>query len=173
MGQSIAKKMLGIKVVRTDGSPVSLGRLIWLRNVVNGLHQHHPALRPRRRALHLRGIAAVSARQDCGHHRRQSLRVLLSARGTYWTRWSPPRRPRDSARAASGRSERSFLRVRLDWVIRLAILYAAAITVAAMGGIGIAFWLILFFALEWFYPVAFELTPSGATPGKRVFGSRS
>ena len=39
-----------------------------------------------------------------------------------------------------------------------------------MGGIGIAFWLILFFALEWFYPVAFELTPSGATPGKRVFG---
>jgi uncharacterized RDD family membrane protein YckC len=34
-GQSIAKKYLGIKVVRTDGSPVSLGRLIWLRNVVN------------------------------------------------------------------------------------------------------------------------------------------
>ena len=33
-----------------------------------------------------------------------------------------------------------------------------------------AFWLILFFALEWFYPVAFELTPSGATPGKRAFG---
>ena len=57
----------------------------------------------------------------------------------------------------------------LDWVIRLAILYAAAITVALMGGIGVAFWLILFFALEWFYPVVFELTPSGATPGKRVF----
>jgi len=36
-GQSIAKKLLGIKVVRTDGSPVSLGRLFWLRNVVNGL----------------------------------------------------------------------------------------------------------------------------------------
>ena len=36
-GQSIAKKMLGIKVVRTDGSPISLGRLFWLRNVVNGL----------------------------------------------------------------------------------------------------------------------------------------
>ncbi len=58
----------------------------------------------------------------------------------------------------------------LDWVIRLAIMYAAAIAVAFTGGIGIAFWLILFFALEWFYPVAFELTPSGATPGKRVFG---
>ena len=36
-GQSIAKKILGIKVVRTDGSPVSLGRLIGLRNVVNTL----------------------------------------------------------------------------------------------------------------------------------------
>jgi uncharacterized RDD family membrane protein YckC len=36
-GQSIAKKLLNIKVVRTDGSPASLGRLIWLRNVVNGL----------------------------------------------------------------------------------------------------------------------------------------
>lgn len=36
-GQSIAKKMLGIKVVRADGSPASLGRIFWLRNVVNGL----------------------------------------------------------------------------------------------------------------------------------------
>ena len=32
--QSIAKKRLRIKVVRADGSRVSLGRLIWLRNVV-------------------------------------------------------------------------------------------------------------------------------------------
>lgn len=36
-GQSIAKKILGIKVVRTDGSRASLGRIFWLRNVVNGL----------------------------------------------------------------------------------------------------------------------------------------
>ncbi len=57
----------------------------------------------------------------------------------------------------------------LDWAIRLAILYAAAITVVLMGGIGMAFWFILFFALEWFYPVVFELMLSGATPGKRVF----
>ena len=34
-GQSIGKKVCGIKVVRSDGSPVSLSRLIWLRNVVN------------------------------------------------------------------------------------------------------------------------------------------
>ena len=36
-GQSIGKKACGIKVVRKDGSRVSLSRLIWLRNVVNGL----------------------------------------------------------------------------------------------------------------------------------------
>jgi uncharacterized RDD family membrane protein YckC len=35
-GQSIAKKMLGIKVVRSDGTPATLGRIFWLRNVVNG-----------------------------------------------------------------------------------------------------------------------------------------
>ncbi|HKY22207.1 MAG TPA: RDD family protein [Vicinamibacterales bacterium] len=36
-GQSIGKRLLDVKVVRSDGSPVSLGRLFWLRNVVNGL----------------------------------------------------------------------------------------------------------------------------------------
>jgi uncharacterized RDD family membrane protein YckC len=36
-GQSIAKKLLGIKVVRSDGSRASLSRLIWLRNVLNWL----------------------------------------------------------------------------------------------------------------------------------------
>lgn len=58
----------------------------------------------------------------------------------------------------------------LDWIIRLAIMYAAAMVAAFIGGIGIAFWLILLFALEWLYPIAFELMPAGATPGKRVFG---
>jgi uncharacterized RDD family membrane protein YckC len=36
-GQSIGKKMLGIKVVRSDGSRASLGRIFLLRNVVNTL----------------------------------------------------------------------------------------------------------------------------------------
>ncbi|HLG57433.1 MAG TPA: RDD family protein [Vicinamibacterales bacterium] len=31
------KKLIGIKVVRSDGSAVSLGRLIWMRNVLNWL----------------------------------------------------------------------------------------------------------------------------------------
>jgi uncharacterized RDD family membrane protein YckC len=33
-GQSIGKKICGIKVVRRDGTPVSFGRLFWLRNFV-------------------------------------------------------------------------------------------------------------------------------------------
>jgi len=58
----------------------------------------------------------------------------------------------------------------IDWLIRLAIVYIAAFAVGALGGIGVAFWLILFFVLEWFYPIAFELGRSGATPGKRAMG---
>jgi uncharacterized RDD family membrane protein YckC len=34
-GQTIAKKMLGIKAVRSDGSKASLGRLFWLRHVLS------------------------------------------------------------------------------------------------------------------------------------------
>jgi uncharacterized RDD family membrane protein YckC len=60
----------------------------------------------------------------------------------------------------------------IDWVIRLAILYTASVTALVAGAIGVSFWLILLFALEWFYPVAFELTAAGATPGKRVFRLR-
>jgi uncharacterized RDD family membrane protein YckC len=36
-GQSIGKKVLGIKVVRRDGSAASVARIFWLRNVVNGV----------------------------------------------------------------------------------------------------------------------------------------
>jgi len=43
-------------------------------------------------------------------------------------------------------------------------------TTAFMGGVGFAFWMILVFAVEWLYPIAFELTSSGATPGKKAFG---
>jgi uncharacterized RDD family membrane protein YckC len=60
----------------------------------------------------------------------------------------------------------------LDALIRIAIIYAAAIGLLFLGGLGVAILFILTFLLEWFYPVAFELTPSGATPGKKVFGLR-
>lgn len=36
-GQTIAKKLFGIKVVRKDGSRATLGRIFWLRNVVNAV----------------------------------------------------------------------------------------------------------------------------------------
>jgi len=43
-GQTIAKRLLGIKVVRSDGSPASLGRIFWLRNVVNGIPSAIPVV---------------------------------------------------------------------------------------------------------------------------------
>jgi len=60
----------------------------------------------------------------------------------------------------------------LDWGIRLVVIYAVGTVVVFFGGLGMAFWLILLFALEWLYPIAFELAPWGATPGKRAFGLR-
>jgi uncharacterized RDD family membrane protein YckC len=57
----------------------------------------------------------------------------------------------------------------LDWMVRLAIMYAAMMVLAFMGGIGLAIWFILLFLLEWLYPLVFELSSWGATPGKRAF----
>ena len=45
-GQSIGKKIVGIKVVRTDGSPVSLYRIFFLRYVVNTFFTLIPAVGP-------------------------------------------------------------------------------------------------------------------------------
>jgi uncharacterized RDD family membrane protein YckC len=58
----------------------------------------------------------------------------------------------------------------LDWLIRLVILYSVAIFARFLGGLGMTVWILLMFGLEWFYPIAFELGRSGATPGKRTFG---
>jgi uncharacterized RDD family membrane protein YckC len=57
----------------------------------------------------------------------------------------------------------------IDWVIRILALYVVAMVTRPIGGVGAAVYLILLFLLEWFYPVAFELWRSGATPGKRLF----
>jgi uncharacterized RDD family membrane protein YckC len=57
----------------------------------------------------------------------------------------------------------------VDGLIRMVALNIVAIATRPIGGIGTAVWLILFFLLDWFYPVAFELWRSGATPGKRLF----
>ena len=58
----------------------------------------------------------------------------------------------------------------LDWLIRMVILYAFALIARFMGGVGAGFLVILFFLLEWFYPVVFELGRAGATPGKKTLG---
>jgi uncharacterized RDD family membrane protein YckC len=41
-GQTIGKKMLGIRIVRTDGSRATLARLFWLRTFVSGLFTQVP-----------------------------------------------------------------------------------------------------------------------------------
>lgn len=60
-GQTIGKRLLEIRVVRSDGSPASLGRIFWLRNVVNaflgviplyGLVELLFIFGPRRRCVH-------------------------------------------------------------------------------------------------------------------------
>jgi len=62
----------------------------------------------------------------------------------------------------------------VDWLLRLAVLYAAVLGMGflQLGGLGTALLIILLFGMEWFYPVVFELSRSGASPGKRMFGLR-
>jgi uncharacterized RDD family membrane protein YckC len=62
----------------------------------------------------------------------------------------------------------------IDALIRMGVTYSLfiGVTVAQMGGFGFAILLIVMFLMEWFYPVFFELSRTGSTPGKRVYGLR-
>ena len=62
----------------------------------------------------------------------------------------------------------------VDWLLRLAMLYAVVLGMSflQLGGVGTAIMIIFMFALEWFYPVLFELSRSGASPGKKMLGLR-
>jgi len=60
----------------------------------------------------------------------------------------------------------------IDQLIKLAVIYLFEILAIFAGGIGLGLALILLFALEWLYPVVFELSRWGATPGKRSLGLR-
>ena len=60
----------------------------------------------------------------------------------------------------------------LDLLIKLAVLYVFEIASVFAGRVGIALTIILIFVLEWLYPVVFELSRWGATPGKRSLGLR-
>lgn len=58
----------------------------------------------------------------------------------------------------------------LDFFIRFMIVsIASAVLIPTMKGVGFGIVLVLFFGMEWFYPVVFELSRWGATPGKRTF----
>jgi len=62
----------------------------------------------------------------------------------------------------------------LDLFIRFMIVsIASAVLIPTMQGVGVGIVLVLFFAMEWFYPVMFELSRWGATPGKRTFGLKT
>lgn len=60
----------------------------------------------------------------------------------------------------------------LDLLIRLGVDVGLIMIMGAWGGLGGGLILIGLFSVEWLYPIAFELSRWGATPGKRALGLR-
>ena len=60
----------------------------------------------------------------------------------------------------------------IDFGLRIGILLAALPLLNAAGHLGQGMLMVVAFALEWLYPVCFELMAGGATPGKRAAGLR-
>lgn len=60
----------------------------------------------------------------------------------------------------------------LDLLIRLGIDLVLLMVLGAWGGLGGGLILIGVFCVEWLYPIVFELSRAGATPGKRALGLR-
>lgn len=60
----------------------------------------------------------------------------------------------------------------IDLLIRLSLYVGIAIAFGALGGFGMGIILISMFCIEWLYPIVFELSRWGATPGKRTYGLR-
>lgn len=58
----------------------------------------------------------------------------------------------------------------LDFLLRLAILFVAAMILGALGGFGTGVFLLMWFFLEWLFPAWCEVYLAGATPGKKAFG---
>lgn len=55
----------------------------------------------------------------------------------------------------------------LDWLLRIAVVFAAGIVLGA-SGIGQGLTLVIYFLMEWFYPVVFEVWYGGQTLGKKA-----
>lgn len=60
----------------------------------------------------------------------------------------------------------------MDFAIRIALYIALSIPLAFFGGLGMGIYLVAIFLIEWFYPVYFEVTRDGSTPGKKQMGLR-
>lgn len=60
----------------------------------------------------------------------------------------------------------------IDTLIRTGIYIVLSLVLPRLGDFGIGLLLLLFFLVEWFYPVLFEVYRHGATPGKRWLGLR-
>ena len=58
----------------------------------------------------------------------------------------------------------------LDLFIRFVVWMIAAALLGAFKGVGVGVMMVVLFALEWVYPIVFELLPGAATPGKRALG---
>ena len=58
----------------------------------------------------------------------------------------------------------------IDTGIRFSVITVLAIALAYLGELGDGIFLILFFLIEWLYPVYFELFHNGKTPGKSMMG---
>ena len=58
----------------------------------------------------------------------------------------------------------------LDFSIRAFLLLILLIALTFLEAAGMGVWLIVFFFLEWFYPVFFEIYRDGQTPGKKWLG---
>ncbi len=59
-----------------------------------------------------------------------------------------------------------------DFGIRFVVDLLVSIVLGRMEGVGTSVTFITFFLVEWIYPIAFELMPGAATPGKRMLGLR-
>ena len=58
----------------------------------------------------------------------------------------------------------------IDFVIRFIAVIIVGTALRHVPGIGSGMLLIFYFAVEWLYPIVFELLPGSATPGKRALG---
>ena len=58
----------------------------------------------------------------------------------------------------------------IDFGIRLVIFSVVSFVVVPAGEFGFGILLIVYFLLEWIYPVLFEVLANGATPGKKMMG---